>query len=69
MIKVKADKELFERIQNISHRVMAQAGFVQNDMELEQEDIKNFMEMSNKHIEELKQIKKDVLAHVVKCNE
>lgn len=68
MIKVKADKELFDRIQLISQRIMAQAGYVQNDMELEQDDIKNFIRMSDEHVEELQQIKKDLLAHVVKCN-
>ena len=68
MIKVKGNKELFEQIQMLSHKVMAQASYVQNDTELNQDDIKEFIRMSDSHIKELSEIKQKMLKHIVGCN-
>jgi len=68
-IKVKANEELFEKIKLLSSRVLCQASYVQNDMELTQDDIKEFIRMNAAHTKEMGKIKDLMLAHVVKCNE
>ena len=68
MIKVKANKEIFEDAQTIAQRVMAWSGYVQNDYEFKPEDIKQFSEMCDNHIEELSKLKTRMLKYFVECN-
>ena len=68
MIKVKANEKLFNKIKMLSHKITCEAGYVQNDMELTQDDIKEFMRMNDAHVAELIEIKKLILAHVMECN-
>lgn len=67
-MKVKGNKELFEQIQTLSHRIMAQASFVQNDYKLTQDDIKEFLRMSDSYIKELTEIKAEMVKHIVSGN-
>jgi len=68
-IKMKGNKELFEKIKLLSSKILCEASYVQNDMELTQDDIKEFMRMNEAHTKELGEIREEMLAHVVKCNE
>jgi hypothetical protein len=69
MIKVKSDKKLFEKILTLGDRIKAQASYVQNDMELTEDDIKEYLRMSNAHIKDLGDIKSEMLVHIRRCNE
>lgn len=68
MIKIKADEDIFNEAISLSHRMNAWASYVQNDMELTQEDIKTFLNMSNKHIDELHILRTKILKHIKECN-
>lgn len=68
MIKIKGNKDLFEQIQTLSQRIMAQASYVQSDCDLTQDDIKEFIRMNDSHTKELAEVKQIMLAHIVECN-
>jgi len=68
MIKVNGNEELFERIKLLSNRVLCQATYVQNDMELTQADIVEFIRMNDEQTKEMAEIKQAMLLHIKSCN-
>jgi len=68
MIKIKANEKLFDQIKTLSQKIMCQASYVQNTIDLEQDDIKEFLRMSAAHEREIIEIRQLMLTHIRACN-
>ena len=64
-IKIKADKELFDRWQRLGWSIHSQAGIVQNDMEIDSREIAEFKNRIAELVDLLHKLKADTLVYII----
>ena len=64
-IKIKADKELFDRWQRLGWSIHSQAGIVQNDMEIDSKEITEFKNRIAELVDLLHELKADTLVYII----
>jgi len=64
-IKIKANKELFDRWQRLGWSIHSQAGIVQNDMEIDSKEIVEFKNRVVKLVDQLHKLKADTLVYII----
>lgn len=68
MININSNKELFEETKFLSKKLERWAAYVQNDIEMSTDDIKDFHEMTNDDIDAIRSLKTKFLRHFSNCN-
>ena len=64
-IKIKANKELFDRWQRLGWSIHSQAGIVQNDMEIDSKEITEFKNRIAELVDLLHELKADTLVYII----
>ena len=68
MIKIKGNEKLFNDWIHLKWKIQHLAGMVQNDMEIEQEELEEWLQDIRDTCKLIKEVRADTMLHIYKSN-